>query len=152
GVNGSGAVRIDQSPFSQFIPQSRDENNAFVSAARWSPNGQYVAFIVAGRKLSNDGVWVFAPGQSPPQQLLVDCPSPGFPGCNIVSNPFDPNLWESRGLTWSPNSDAVLVSVHLNEEGRDGLILLPLGQSYSTRPKVYRYDYGSWAVDGSRIL
>jgi Bacterial SH3 domain len=152
GVNGSGAARIDQSPFSQFIPQTRDENNAFVPAARWSRNGQYVAFIVAGRKLANDGVWVFAPGQSPPQQLLVDCPSAGFPGCSIVSNPYDPDLWESRALAWSPNSDVLLVSVHLNAENRDGLIVLPLGQSYNTRPNVYRYDYGSWSLDGSRIL
>ncbi len=152
GVNGSGAYRIDQSPFSQFIPQSRDENNAYVSAVHWSPNGQYAAFIIAGRKLANDGVWYFAPGQFPPNQLLVDCPSGGFPGCGIVSNPFDPGLWESRSLAWSPGSDALLVSVHINDEGRDGLIVLGLGQSYNTRPNVYRYDYGAWATDGSRIL
>lgn len=152
GVNGSGAYRPDMSPFSQFIPLTREDNNAFVPTAKWSPNGQYLAFIVAGRKLANDGVWFFQPGSTPPTQLLVDCPSTNFPGCGIVSNPFDPNLWESQELRWAPTSDAILVRVTLPEESRSGLIVLPLNQSYNTRPGVFRYEFGSWALDGSRLL
>lgn len=155
GVNGGGAYRPDMSPFSQFIAQNRDENTAFVSAARWSPDGQYVAFIVAGRKTANDGVWIFQPGVGVPVQLLVDCASEGFPGCTIVSNPFDPNLWESLSLRWSPNSDAILVSVNLPQEGRTGVLVLPVtfnDRARDTRPMVYRYDYGDWSADGSRIL
>lgn len=155
GVNGSGAYRPDMSPFSQFPALTRDENTAFVSAARWSPNGQYVVFIVAGRKIANDGVWIFQPGQSPPVQLLVDCPSEGFPGCTIVSNPFDPFLWSSRELRWAPGSDAILVSASLPGEGRPGLIVLPVSfneRARDTRPPVFRYDYGDWSNDGARIL
>jgi len=155
GVNGAGAYRPDMSPFSVNWPPSREENNAFVSAVAWSPDGRYLAFIVAGRKLANDGVWFFEPGQFAPIQLMVDCPSTGFPGCSITSNPTNPDLWESRILRWSPNSDAVLVNLHLPGEGRDGVIVLPVSfneRARDFRPPVYRYDYGVWSLDGSRIL
>ncbi len=151
GVNGSGASRPDVSPFSQFFALNREENDAYVSAARWSPDGQWLAFIVAGGKQPKDGVWVFQPGATAPVQLLVDCP----PGCGIVLNPFDPNFWQSVGLEWSPASDALLVRVNLPEEGRAGLIVLPLTQDEhfrDTRPPVYRYEYGAWSLDGGRIL
>ncbi|MEZ4671753.1 MAG: SH3 domain-containing protein [Anaerolineae bacterium] len=155
GLGGAGAYRPDMSPFSQFVPQTRDENNAYVSAAKWSPNGQYLAFIVAGRKTADDGVWFFTPGQFPPIQLLVDCLPIDVPGCSIVSNPFDPNKWESRELRWSPGSDAILVSLYLHEENRSAVLVLPVTdntRARDVRPPVYRYDYGDWAVDGSRIL
>jgi hypothetical protein len=41
GVGGAGAQRITVSPFSEFEPLSRAENNAFVADLAWSPNGQY---------------------------------------------------------------------------------------------------------------
>jgi hypothetical protein len=155
GVNGAGAYRPDMSPFSVFIPASRAENNAYVAAARWSPDGQYVAFIVAGRQLANDGVWFFQPGFTPPLQLLVDCPSPGFPGCGIVNGGVNPDLWESINLDWSPSSDAILVTINIPSEGRRGLIVLqPTSndRARDNRPPVYRYDYGTWTRDGSRLL
>ncbi len=155
GLNGAGAYRPDMSPFSQFIPLTRADNNAFVSFARWSPDGRFLAFIVAGRKLANDGVWFFQPGQTVPIQLLVDCPSFGFPGCGIVNGGTNPNLWESISLSWSPGSDALLVNLNLPEEGRGGLIVLPVtsnDRARDNRPPVYRYDYGSWSLDGNRIL
>ncbi|MBA3875019.1 MAG: hypothetical protein H0X30_38325, partial [Anaerolineae bacterium] len=85
GVNGAGASRPDMSPFSSFIALNRDENNAFVPAAKWSPDGRFLAFIVAGKKTGNDGVWFFQPGQFPPVQLLVDCLPINVPGCSLVS-------------------------------------------------------------------
>lgn len=155
GVNGSGAFRPDVSPFSQFIALSREQNPSYVSAARWSPDGQWLAFIVAGGQVADDGVWVFQPGRTAPVQLLVDCPKRDLPGCGIVSNPFDPNFWQSAALEWSPTSDALLVRLNLPEEGRAGLVVLPLTGDpnfRSTRPPVFRYEFGSWARDGSRIL
>lgn len=155
GLAGAGAYRPDMSPFSQFVPQTREENNSFVSAAKWSPNGQYLAFIVAGRKTADDGVWFFTPGQFPPIQLLVDCLPIDVPGCSIVSNPFDPDKWESRDLRWSPGSDAILVSLYLPEESRSALLVLPVTdntRARDVRPPVYRYDYGDWSLDGSRLL
>jgi hypothetical protein len=155
GVNGSGAARIDVSPFSEFIPQSRDENNAYVAAIAWSPNGQYLAFIVNGDKLANDGVWFFTPGAFPPNQLLVDCPNPGFPGCAIVNNGSDPDTWESRSLAWSPGSDTILVGAWLSGESRAGLVIVPVSRNErarDTRPPVFRYQYGIWENGGGRVL
>ncbi|MBC6938385.1 MAG: hypothetical protein DWB42_21485, partial [Chloroflexi bacterium] len=154
-LTGTINYRPDTSPFSQFIAQSRDENNAYVSAINWSPDGRYLAFITAGRKLADDGVWYFEPGQFPPLHLLVDCPTPGFPGCLIVSNPTDPDLWESRAAYWSPGSDALLVSLFLPGENRMALIVLPITRDERARdwrPPVVRYQYGAWSRDGGRIL
>lgn len=155
GVNGAGAYRPDMSPFSQFYAPTRDENDAYVSAVAWSPDGRYLAFIVAGRKVAKDGVWFFQPGQFPPIQLMVDCPSSGFPGCSITSNPTNPDLWQSMILRWSPNSDSILVNLQLPGEGRDGIIVLNVTsneRARDVRPPVYRYDFGTWSADGSRIL
>src|SRR5690606_11917863 len=109
GLNGENAARVDTSPFSVFIPQSREENNAFVADIAWSPDGQYLAFLINGDQLPADGVWFFAPGQFPPLQLLVDCPAQGHPGCSIVTSPSGPDVWESMELAWSPDSNALLV-------------------------------------------
>lgn len=155
GVNGAGAYRPDMSPFSQFYAPSRDQNDSYVSAVAWSPDGRYLAFIVAGRKVAKDGVWFFQPGQFPPIQLMVDCPTPGFIGCNITSNPTNPDLWQSVILRWSPQSDAILVNFQLPGEGRDAIGVIPLSfneRARDVRPPIFRYDFGTWSADGNRIL
>ncbi|MCA0454963.1 MAG: hypothetical protein LCI00_13405 [Chloroflexi bacterium] len=155
GLNGAGAVRPDMSPFSQFVALTREENNAFVPAAKWSPDGRYVAFIVAGKKTGNDGVWFYQPGQFPPVQLLVDCLPIDVPGCSLVTNPYDPDKWESRSLLWSPDSTTVMVGLNLPQEGRSAIILVSAVNDPNyriTRPPVLRYDYGAWSRDGSYIL
>lgn len=156
GLNGAGAYRPDMSPFSQFVALTRDENNAFVPRAKWSPDGRFLAFIVAGKKTGNDGVWFFQPGQFPPVQLLVDCLPLDVPGCSLVSNPYDPDKWESKSLLWSPNSDAVMVALNLPaENNRGGIVILNAtndSEYRKTRPPVLRYDYGAWSRDGSYIL
>lgn len=155
GLSGENAARVDVSPFSQFIPQSAEENNAFVQDIAWSPDGQYLAFLINGDKLAADGVWFFGPGQLDPIQLLVDCPGPGHPGCGIVLNPFGPDTWESLVLEWSPNSDALLVRTWIPTQSRAGLMVLPVTRderARETRPPVFEHEYGTWANDGSRIL
>jgi hypothetical protein len=155
GLNGENAGRVDTSPFSQFIPLSREENNAYVEDIAWSPDGQYLAFLINGDKLAVDGVWFFAPGQFPPLQLLVDCPAQGHPGCTIVTSPSGPDRWESLLLDWSPNSDALLVRTWIPSKNRAGLTLLPIirdERARDVRPPVFEYEYGSWSNDGQRIL
>lgn len=154
GPGGAGAFRIEQSPYSQFPATTREDNNAAAEQAAWSPNGQYVAFIVNGDKQAADGVWYFEPGTFAPLQLLVDCPGQGFVGCNIVQSPDNISLWESRELYWSPDSQRILVNVNLPERERRGLIVLPISRDERVRdrrPAAQLYDYGTWGSDG-RIL
>ena len=153
GLDGDSAQRIDQSPFSQFLPRSREENNAFVEDIAWSPDGQYLAFLINANKLAVDGIWFFAPGQFPPIQLLVDCPEPTHPGCSIVTSPAGPDLWASLSLEWT--RDALLVRTWMPSKNRAGLTVLPITRDESirdARPPVYEYEYGSWSNDGRRIL
>ncbi|HLV35364.1 MAG TPA: WD40 repeat domain-containing protein, partial [Spirillospora sp.] len=155
GLNGENAARVDTSPFSVFIPQSREENNAFVADIAWSPDGQYLAFLINGDQLPADGVWFFAPGQFPPLQLLVDCPAQGHPGCSIVTSPSGPDVWESMELAWSPDSNALLVRTWIPSKNRAGLTVLPITRDErvrDVRPPVYEYEYGSWSNDGNRLL
>ncbi|MBI5670719.1 MAG: hypothetical protein HZC41_22225 [Chloroflexi bacterium] len=149
-LGGTINHRLNSSPFMQEItPQTREENNAYVSAIAWSPDGNQMAFIVAGRRLADDGVWVFDLTTLDPLQLLVDCPTPDFPGCIITSNRENPDYWESRWLQWSPTSDALLVGVHIPQENRDGIVILP--RSYEekfrdVRPPIFRYQFGTWEI------
>lgn len=143
------------SPFSEFRAETREENNAYVSAVAWSPDGSQMAFIVAGRKLADDGVWVFDLNTLDPLQLLVDCPSENFPGCFITSDRTNPDTWESRWLKWSPTSDALLVGLHIPQENRAGIVILPrvYDENFrSVRPPIFRYQFGAWSRDGQRIL
>lgn len=155
-LTGTIDRRLNSSPFMQDItPLTREENNAYVSAIAWSPDGSQMAFIVAGRKQPDDGVWVFDLTTLDPLQLLVDCPTKDFPGCLITSERTNPDYWESYSLSWSPLNDALLVGVHIPQEERDGIVILP--RSYdenfrSIRPPILRYQFGSWSRDGQRIL
>jgi hypothetical protein len=153
GVGGAGAQRITVSPFSQFEPSSRAENNAFVGDIAWSPDGRYLAFLVDADQLASDGVWFFDPGASNPLQLLVDCHTPGFVGCEIVNNPIEPDRWESQSIVWSPSSDAILVQILSGD--RRGYIVLPVTfneRARDTRPPVQFYEFSNWERNGNRVL
>lgn len=155
GVNGENASRVDVSPFSEFLPFSREENNAYVQDIAWSPDGRYLAFLINGDKTSNDGVWYFEPGGAAPLQLLVDCPKPDHPGCMIVQSPHGPDLWESLSIEWSPRGDALLVRTLLPSSGRMALTVLPVVYHEAVRderPAALRYEYASWEANGERLL
>jgi len=153
-VGGSNAARIDNGPYTQFLPSGRADNNAAADLAIWSPSGQRLAFIINGNINANDGVWYTEPGGFGPLQLLVDCPVQDFVGCNIVAEPDNVPLWESRELFWSRDSNTLLINVALPDRGRQGLIVMPITQYdrvRDNRPPVILYDYGTWGTDG-RIL
>jgi hypothetical protein len=85
--------------------------------------------------------------------LLRDCPPE--PGCVIVNRPDAPYRYRSLSFAWSPSGDALLVEIDLPEEGRRGVTIISpaVGAATSaTRPPVLRYDYGSWANDGVRLV
>lgn len=158
GPNGTGAYRIEQSPYTQFPATSLAENNAAARMSEWSTNGQYLAFIVRAEQQASDGVWYFEPGQWGPLQLIVDCPFDGFIGCNIVRpNPNDPTpirFWVSQDLHWSADSQTILVNTILPEQGRGGIMVMPITRFERVRderPPILLYDYATWGADG-RIL
>lgn len=151
GVNAS---RIEQGPYTQFPADSRANNNAAADVVAWSPDGQFVGFIVNGNQQASDGVWYFQPGQFAPLQLIVDCPTENFPGCLITTPPDTIRRWESLEIHWSPDSQALLVNADLPELGRRGLMVAGVTRSErvrDNRPAMILYDTGTWSNDG-RIL
>jgi len=151
-VKDGQASRFTGSPFTGF-ETSRDDNNAIVSDAVWSPDGRFIAFTVNADKTLNDGVWWYQPGATAPLQLLVDC----LPNreCNIVTRNDPPYEYETRAMVWSPQSDAVLVQIYMYEYDRYAQIVLPLTGDESirnVRPRAFQYDYGDWSVDGTRLI
>lgn len=151
---GANAFRIEQGPYTQFPAESRETNNAAAELAVWSPDGQYVAFIVNGDQQAADGVWYFQPGAFAPLQLLVDCPFEGFIGCNIVTPPDTIRFWESQEIYWSPDNQRLLVNANLPQQGRRGLMVAAITRNERVRdqrPPLIFYDYGTWGLSG-RIL
>lgn len=152
--SGANAFRIEQGPYTQFPAESRATNNAAADVVAWSPDGQYVGFIVNGNQQASDGVWYFQPGQFAPLQLIVDCPTDNFPGCLITQPPDSIIRWESLELHWSPDSQALLVNLNLPQLGRRGLMVAGITRNErvrDNRPPIFLYDMGTWANDG-RIL
>jgi hypothetical protein len=154
-AGGGNAFRLEGKPYTTFQPGDRASNNAAATVAYWSPDGQYVAFIVAGRLNANDGVWYFQPNGFEGVQQIVDCPPiPSFPGCDIVRPAEGFARWESREVAWSPNSQSLIVTVHLPDNGRNGIVWFDVTRDErfrDARPRIYPYDYGNWTNDG-RIL
>ncbi|GAB4339442.1 MAG: hypothetical protein Kow00117_20400 [Phototrophicales bacterium] len=154
GLNATNAFRVEQGPYTQYPALSREENNAIALLSTWSPNGQYLAFIIHAEKNASDGVWYLEPGQFAPLQLIVDCPFEGFIGCNIVRPPDDVRFWISREIYWSPNSQTLLINAELPQRGRRGLMIRDITRNErirDERPPMIFYDYGTWGAD-RRIL
>ncbi len=151
-VKDGQASRFTGSPFTGF-ETSREDNNAIVSDAVWSPDGRFIAFTVNADRTENDGVWWYQPGATAPLQLLVDC----LPNrdCLTVMRNDPPYEYETRAIVWSPQSDAVLAQVYMYEYDRYAQIVLPRTSDESirnVRPRAFQYDYGDWSVDGTRII
>lgn len=150
-----GDFRVEQGPYTQFPAQTRDTNNSPAIQSIWSPNGQYVAFLVDPAQEASAGLWYFQPNEFGPIQLIVDCPFEGYRGCMIVQPGAD-NLprWKSLDVAFSPDSQQLLLTLDLPTEGRQGILTIGVTRNErirDLRPEILMYEYGSWGADG-RIL
>ncbi len=166
-VNGAGQLffigdyanhqtdRVHLDIFTDFTYQvtKREDNDAAVERVIWSPNGQYMAFIIRGGKVNKDGVWYYSPA-SGGNQILRDCPPQA--GCDTTANRGQegrPAQYQSLNVHWSPDSTALLIELYLPEEGRRAFgISNGLATDPSIMPPVIRYDYANWSGDGQRVV
>lgn len=155
---GSSEGVYSFSPYFQgYSTPSLAENRLLVAEVEWSPNGQQLAFrLNSGDSVGSDGVWFWQPAietsTDPSYHLLRDCP----PGCGLV-NSRDTNQWKSLSIDWSSDNIAILVHQYLPDEDRNALGLIfasrdPESLQADIQPPTYRYEYGSWANDGNRLI
>jgi hypothetical protein len=159
--SATGANRPSTYPFISEEFYSLLDNNLYVREIAWAPNGQRFAFIIdgdlhtQGRPLDDDGVYYMDWGSNTSHKLLHDCPDEAhrcYFGGSIET------YFQSVTLEWSPQSDMLLVTVDLPEwraasgERKGGLFFVSTGQSPDSQPPSALYDYGSWTVDGQRVV
>ncbi|MCU0498567.1 MAG: hypothetical protein MUF87_14545 [Anaerolineae bacterium] len=154
-MDNANPARINITPFNDFIPPTRLENDDLVTDVAWSPDGQYLAFVIDSTgntvRSPDAGVWYFQPQAFSPLQLLIDCP----PGCEIVTRFDDPQEYTAKSVVWSPDSNALLVQIDIPATGRTGLIVFQRTNAETIRnlrPPVFNYDHGDWAEDGRIVV
>jgi hypothetical protein len=155
---GGGEGVYSFAPYHEgFSTESAETNPLFVRETKWSPNGQFVAFLIdSDDPAANDGVWYWQPGRDigtdPSYHLLRDCP----PGCNMVER-RNVREWRSLSIDWSSDNQAILVHLELPQNQRRAIAVVQAVRDPETRqsrigPNALLYDYGSWAADGERIV
>jgi hypothetical protein len=155
-INSPEGVYSFSPYFQGYSTPSLAENSLLVGEVEWSPNGQQLAFRLNSGSSSSDGVWFWQPAietsTDPSYHLLRDCP----PGCGLV-NSRDTGQWKSLSIDWSPDNIAILVHLYLPDEERNAIGLVFASRDSESpqadiQPPTYRYEYGSWANDGDRLV
>lgn len=154
--NGGAASRPEFSPFSRFEPDRAENNNALVVQVTYSPDGRYLAFMVntesdlaTNNDSTNDGIWIVEAGGGA-RQILRECP-PVVPVCT-VNRGNGPFVYDSIDMAWSYQSDAMLVTLRLPEEGRQAYAIVTADQDPTFLPATYRYDSAHWTFDGRIVV
>jgi hypothetical protein len=149
--------------FDAGVPQSPEQNNGYVTAAAWSPDGRRAAFVVDAFSIkgyeatADDGVWVFTPGEAvtDSNQWLRHCPLENAPQCGAVLRNDFPYYYRAVSVVFSPDNINVLATMSYIDETnneRRGLMVLSPGRDPNVRPPLLRYEYGDWSGDGQRIV
>jgi hypothetical protein len=157
---GGGEGVMTFSPFYEgFTAPSAAENKNRVVEIEWSPNGQYLAFVVyppEGTDTAAAGVWFWQPDRSMPTDptytLMHDCPASYYISCTFTGSSV--GIWRTINIEWSPASNYILSTVFLPDMGRQGIAVVAAVRDaeYRKNPvNIWLYDYGSWLPDG-RIL
>ena len=156
GLQPSNGVRIRVSPFvADYEPDTAADNQAKVTQIGWSPDGQYLAFLVDAEADDRDGVWYMTNadqgGIRYASQVFRECPAPVETTCT-VDRGGGPYKYNSLRFEWNNRSDALLIELYLPDENRRAFTLVDLKTDPTHLPPTYRYDDASWSWDGSRVL
>jgi hypothetical protein len=157
---GGGEGTMSFAPFfDNFSPGSYDTNKNRVIEVEWSPNGFALAFVIdpaPGTDNVNAGVWYWQPAiensNDPTYAVSRDCLG-GYSSCTLMGE-HSASQWRTIDVSWSPNSNFILVTTFLPDEGRQGIAVMPAVRDPNAggrAPGIWRYDYGTWTLDG-RIL
>ncbi len=154
GLTAADGARIRVSPFvADFEPNTAADNQARVVQIGWSPDGQYLAFLVDAEADDRDGVWYTNDPQQGgirfASQVFRECPPP-VTACTVDQGP-GPYKYNSLHFEWNQN-DQLLIELYLPDEHRGAFTVVGLNTDPTHLPPIYRYDYASWSQDGSRIL
>jgi hypothetical protein len=156
GLQAADGVRIRVSPFvADYEPDSAASNQAKVTQIGWSPNGQYLAFLVDAEADDRDGVWYMTNadqgGIRYASQVFRECPALVERACT-VDRGGGPFKYNSLRFEWNIRSDSLLIELYLPDENRRAFTIVGLNADPSHLPPTYRYDDASWSWDGSRVL
>ena len=145
--------RLTVSPASIFEASDATSNRAFIADLSWTADGVRLSLLIHSDYSEEDGVWWMQPGVSNPERLLVDCPRPQHPGCQIVDRRLGPFSWRTRTVQWSPDNASLLAQIEIYDPNlRPALALLQPGRDYNQIPPILYYDYGSWLSDGDLMV
>ncbi len=154
GLTAQDGARVRVSPFSDFEPSSADTNQARVRQIGWSPDGNYLAFLVDAEADDRDGVWYIDNPQhnsiSKGYQVFRECPLV-MTSCTVDfgGGPF---VYNSLHFEWNNLSSALLIELYLPQEDRRAFTVVGLNADPTHLPPIYRYDYASWSWNGTRVL
>ncbi len=159
---GGGEIPMNFSPFFEgFVADNAETNKNRVVDIAWSPNGQYLAFVVfpsPNADTINAGVWFWQPAiensNDPTYAVMRDCPAEGYTSC-FLADGHTVQHWRTQHIAWSPDSRYILANVLITSEGGRGVSFARAVRdpNYANRAApLVRYDSGVWLPDGRVLL
>jgi hypothetical protein len=151
-INADGSMFLNGAP---FTANGKHAGKRFVQA-RWSPNGQWLAYIVmtpdadkgqlGWQATIDDGLWLI--------DTSVANATPNFIMRNYYDEPYDKPLRLAYDINWGSDNDAMLITV--KQKTRIGTVLVGKGIHANDVAQglfdVLNYVGSSWAIDAQSFI